>query len=247
VVLALSSNTAVWQWTDDTEQTFDMEITGKQWFWEYKYKESLTWEDEPATTSINVTWSGTTLLVTSSNDAAVNVSVVKGSESFDSIALDTLTGNVSEPITYDPYVHSIVEVTDADGNVLHTWMHIPQGHMFSSALGEDMILPCDQRVVFEMHSAPSDDSNPNYIGVQHSFWLPEWGVKEDLVPGIEGGTYMTVEPDDPGTYPIRCAEYCGNQHSMMVGQVTVVAMEGSDCSTDSGVKKTKGAGNGGDY
>jgi heme/copper-type cytochrome/quinol oxidase subunit 2 len=58
---------------------------------------------------------------------------------------------------------------------------------------------------------------------------------------------MTVEPDDPGTYPIRCAEYCGNQHSMMVGQVTVVAMEGSDCSTDSGVKKAKGAGNGGDY
>ena len=238
VVLALSSNTAVWQWTDDTEQTFDMEITGKQWFWEYKYKESLTWEDEPATTSINVTWSGTTLLVTSSNDAAVNVSVVKGSESFDSIALDTLTGNVSEPITYDPYVHSIVEVTDADGNVLHTWMHIPQGHMFSSALGEDMILPCDQRVVFEMHSAPSDDSNPNYIGVQHSFWLPEWGVKEDLVPGIEGGTYMTITADDPGTFDIRCAEYCGNQHSMMYGKVKIVAAEGTDCSVDTGVKKS---------
>ena len=89
-------------------------------------------------------------------------------------------------MTFDPYKHSIVEVTDADGNVLHTWMHIPRQHVFSSALGEDMILPCDEAVVFEMHSAPSDDSNPNYIGVQHSFWLPEWGVKEDLVPGIRG-------------------------------------------------------------
>ena len=247
VVLALSSNTAVWQWTDDTSQTFDMEITGKQWFWEYEYKESLTWEDEPATTLIDVTWNGTTLLVTSTNDAAVNFSGFKGTESIGPIALDSITGTAMQSITFNSYVHSTIEVTDADGVVLHTWMHIPKGHMFSSALGEDMILPCDQRVVFEMHSAPSDDSNPNYIGVQHSFWLPEWGVKEDLVPGIEGGTYMTVEPDDPGTYPIRCAEYCGNQHSMMVGQVTVVAMEGSDCSTDSGVKKTKGTENGGDY
>ena len=101
-----------------------------------------------------------------------------------------------------------------------------------------MILPCDEAVVFEMHSAPSDDSNPNYIGVQHSFWLPEWGVKEDLVPGIEGGTYMTITADDPGTFPIRCAEYCGNQHSMMIGQVKIVAAEGTDCAVDTGVKKS---------
>jgi cytochrome c oxidase subunit 2 len=141
-------------------------------------------------------------------------------------------------VTFDPYKHSIVEVTDAEGNVLHTWMHIPRQHVFSSALGEDMILPCDEAVVFEMHSAPSDDSNPNYIGVQHSFWLPEWGVKEDLVPGIDGGTYMTITADDPGTFPIRCAEYCGNQHSMMIGQVKIVAAEGADCAVDTGVKKS---------
>ncbi len=110
-----------------------------------------------------------------------------------------------------------------------------------------MILPCDQQVVFEMHSKPHDDSNPNYVGVQHSFWLPEWGVKEDLVPGIEGGTYMTITADDPGTYPIRCAEYCGNQHSLMIGQVTIVAAEGTDCSTDSGVKKSSDGNDGGDY
>ena len=126
-------------------------------------------------------------------------------------------------------------------------MHIPNNHVFSSALSEPMILPCDQQVVFEMHSRNHDDSNPNYVGVQHSFWLPEWGVKEDLVPGIEGGTYMTIMADDPGTFPIRCAEYCGNQHSMMVGEVTIVAAEGMDCSTDTGVKKTSDGSSGGDY
>jgi cytochrome c oxidase subunit 2 len=143
---------------------------------------------------------------------------------------------------------AVVEVIDAEGAVLHTWMHIPEGHIFSSALSEDMILPCDEDVVFEMHSKPSDDSNPNYVGVQHSFWLPEWGVKEDLVPGLEGGTYMTIMADDPGTFPIRCAEYCGNQHSMMYGQVKIVAAEGTDCSIDTGVKKTSdGESSGGGY
>ena len=150
-------------------------------------------------------------------------------------------------ITFNPFLLSTVEVTDVEGEVIHTWMHIPKDHVFSSAAGEDMILPCDVEVVFEMHSKPSDDSNPNYIGVQHSFWLPEWGVKEDLVPGLETGTYMSIMADDPGTFPIRCAEYCGNQHSMMYGQVTIVAAEGMDCKTDTGVKKTSDGSSGGDY
>ena len=238
VVLALSSNTAVWTIPAE-EDAHDMVIVGKQWFWEYEYADSLTWEDDPSITYIDVDWSGTTLLVNSStNTAAANVTVTKGSDTLEPIGVDQMTGLASESITFDPYQYSVVEVTDSDGAVLHTWMHIPRQHVFSSALGEDMILPCDVDVVFEMHSRPSDDSNPNYIGVQHSFWLPEWGVKEDLVPGIEGGTYMTIMADDPGTFPIRCAEYCGNQHSMMYGQVKIVAAEGMDCSTDTGVKKS---------
>ena len=246
LVLALSSNTAVWVIPEESE-AHDMKIVGKQWFWEFEYKDSLTWEDDPAITGINVDWSGTTLTVTSTNTAAVNVSIQKGADTLPGTSLDTVTGEAQAAETFDPYKHSIVEVSDADGHLLHTWMHIPKQHVFSSALGEDMILPCDEDVVFEMHSAPSDDSNPNYIGVQHSFWLPEWGVKEDLVPGIEGGTYMTMMPDDPGLFPIRCAEYCGNQHSMMIGQVKIVAEEGRDCNTDTGVAKTSDGSTGGDY
>jgi len=237
VVLALSSNSAVWTIPAEDE-AHDMVIIGKQWFWEFEYVDALTWEDDPAVTYVDVTWSGTTLSVASTNSAATNVSVVKGTETYEG-ELDQLDGTyVREDLAFNPLAFATVTVEDAEGNVIHTWMHIPRGHVFSSALGEDMILPCDVDVVFEMHSRPSDDSNPNYIGVQHSFWLPEWGVKEDLVPGIEGGTYMTIMADDPGSYPIRCAEYCGNQHSMMYGQVTIVAAEGMDCSVDTGVKKS---------
>lgn len=237
VVLALSSNTAVWDFDPEDEDVHNMKIIGKQWFWEYEYVDSLTWEDEPGVTGIDVTWTGTTLSVTSTNAAAVNMTFVKDDGTTGTVELDQMTGTATMAEAYNPFLLSTVEVTDIDGEVLHTWMYIPEGHVFSSALSEDMILPCDQQVVFEMHSKPHDDSNPNYVGVQHSFWLPEWGVKEDLVPGIEGGTYMTIMADDPGSYPIRCAEYCGNQHSLMIGQVTIVAAEGMDCATDTGVKK----------
>ena len=252
VVLALASNTAVWDFDPEDEDVHNMEIIGKQWFWEYKYTDSLTWEDDPSITGIDVTWEGTELKVTSTNDAAVNVTYTKGTDVTGEFSIDPLTG-IGEAGEEDTnksrnvFSFSTVEVTDADGNVLHTWMHIPNNHVFSSALSEPMILPCDQQVVFEMHSRNHDDSNPNYVGVQHSFWLPEWGVKEDLVPGIEGGTYMTIMADDPGTFPIRCAEYCGNQHSMMIGEVTIVAAEGMDCSVDKGVKKTSDGSSGGDY
>ena len=252
VVLALASNTAVWDFDPEDEDVHNMEIIGKQWFWEYKYTDSLTWEDDPSITGIDVTWEGTELKVTSTNDAAVNVTYTKGTDVTSEFSIDPLTG-IGEAGEEDTnksrnvFSFSTVEVTDADGNVLHTWMHIPNNHVFSSALSEPMILPCDQQVVFEMHSRNHDDSNPNYVGVQHSFWLPEWGVKEDLVPGIEGGTYMTIMADDPGTFPIRCAEYCGNQHSMMIGEVTIVAAEGMDCSVDKGVKKTSDGSSGGDY
>jgi len=247
VVLALSSNVAVWTFDADDEGVHNMEITGKQWFWEYKYTDSLTWEDDPSLTGIDVTWEGTTLSVASTNSEAVNISWAKDDGTSGTGALDQLTGTEDLDEAFNPFLYSTVHVTDADGVLLHTWMHIPTGHTFSSALGEDMILPCDQKVIFEMHSKPHDDSNPNYVGVQHSFWLPEWGVKEDLVPGLESGTYMTIVADDPGTFPIRCAEYCGNQHSLMIGQVSIVAAEGTDCSTDTGVKKSGDNSDGGDY
>lgn len=257
IVLALSSNAAVWVIPDDDE-AHNMKITGKQWFWEFEYQDSLTWEDNEADTYINVDWKSLdSLYVNASGSTATNVTVtVEGVAT--EFALDQLTSSLEVQAGngldyFNPTSYSFVEVTNADGDVLHTWMHIPTDHKFSSAANEPMILPCDTDVVFEMHSKASDESNPNYVGVQHSFWLPEWGVKEDLVPGLADGTYMTVEPDDPGMFPIKCAEYCGNQHAYMTGLVKIVAEEGlnqydrEDCSYDSGVKKTAGSQSGGEY
>ena len=240
VVLALASNTEVWKIPEDDNETNDMTIVGKQWFWEFHYDEELTWEDDSRLTKVDVNWAST-LTVDASQSSATNVTIIMAGEE-NTYPLDQMTGMFTMSQIFDSGTFTTIEVTDSDGNLVHTWMHIPKGHMFSSASNEPMILPCDENTVFTMHSQPSDDSNPNYVGVQHSFWLPEWGVKEDLVPGLESGTVMMATPDRPGEFPLRCAEYCGNQHSMMNGYVKVVAREWNGvgtpqfCDYDSGVK-----------
>ncbi len=245
-MMALSSNTAVWTVDDDAE-TFDIQVVGKQWFWEFHYTESLTWEDP--STGIDVEWEGSMLMVHALNTTATNVTIaIDGVETDYQIDASTGMLELTGPGFYlDVELHSKITVFDADDSLLHTWEHLPVGTVLSTAGGEHLLLPCDKVAVMNLHSQPSDASNPNYVGVQHSFWLPEWGVKEDLVPGLEAGTVMYAQPDDLGTFPIRCAEYCGLDHSKMIGQVTVVATEGYGCEVDTGVKKSQSSSDGGGY
>lgn len=49
--------------------------------------------------------------------------------------------------------------------------------------------------------------------VIHSFWVPRFLKKLDMVPGIENE--MDVKVEDPGVFPGRCAEYCGLDHARM--------------------------------
>lgn len=56
--------------------------------------------------------------------------------------------------------------------------------------------------------------------VIHSFYVPAFRMKQDLVPGLY--TIAWFEATMPGTYPIRCAEYCGTRHSEMLGDVVVL-------------------------
>jgi cytochrome c oxidase subunit 2 len=60
--------------------------------------------------------------------------------------------------------------------------------------------------------------------VIHSFFIPAFRVKQDAVPGRY--TSLWFEATKPGTYHLFCAEYCGTEHSRMIG--SVVAMEAQD-------------------
>jgi cytochrome c oxidase subunit 2 len=59
--------------------------------------------------------------------------------------------------------------------------------------------------------------------VFHSFSIPDFRVKREVIPG----RYSTVwfEATTPGTYHIFCTQYCGTNHSVMIGEVTVLTPE----------------------
>jgi len=80
------------------------------------------------------------------------------------------------------------------------------GNKLSSVLR----LPVNRSVVLTMHSRD----------VIHSFWVPEFRQKQDLVPGIHATLHIT--PDKIGTYPVICTELCGLGHALMRSRVVVM-------------------------
>jgi cytochrome c oxidase subunit 2 len=56
--------------------------------------------------------------------------------------------------------------------------------------------------------------------VIHSFFIPAFRIKQDAVPGKY--TTMWFQSTKPGEYHLYCAEYCGTDHSRMIGRVVVM-------------------------
>jgi cytochrome c oxidase subunit 2 len=73
----------------------------------------------------------------------------------------------------------------------------------------EMHVPVDRQIQFKMHAQD----------VIHSFWVPEWRIKKDNVPGIT--TTAIVTPDKLGTYQLICTELCGFGHASMRAKVVV--------------------------
>jgi cytochrome c oxidase subunit II len=60
--------------------------------------------------------------------------------------------------------------------------------------------------------------------VLHSLYFPAFRTKMDAIPGRY--TELWFEAKEPGVYHIFCAEYCGTNHSGMIGNVTVLDASG---------------------
>jgi len=61
------------------------------------------------------------------------------------------------------------------------------------------------------------------VDVVHSFYIPAFRIKEDVVPGREN--YLWFKPETMGPADIFCSEYCGQNHAYMMSQVMVVTSE----------------------
>jgi cytochrome c oxidase subunit 2 len=84
-----------------------------------------------------------------------------------------------------------------------------------------LVLPEDERIRFELQS-------PDVI---HSFWIPAFLFKMDVIPGRLN--QFEVTPDEQGTFVGKCAELCGNDHARMLFNVRVVSREEYNDHVDS--------------
>lgn len=73
----------------------------------------------------------------------------------------------------------------------------------------------------ELHVPVGTDVQLNISAtdVIHSFWVPQFRLKQDAIPGIP--TELRFVATKPGTYPIVCTELCGGYHGSMRAQVIV--------------------------
>ncbi|MDN5571596.1 MAG: cytochrome c oxidase subunit II [Propionibacteriaceae bacterium] len=76
-----------------------------------------------------------------------------------------------------------------------------------------LVLPVDEPVRFNLESAD----------VIHSFWIPDFYFKLDVVPGLDNS--FDVTPTKEGTFLGKCAELCGTYHAAMVFHVEVVSVD----------------------
>ena len=76
-------------------------------------------------------------------------------------------------------------------------------------VSKELHLPVDKQVLLKMESAD----------VIHSFWVPEFRIKQDVVPGRV--TDYRITPTLIGDYKVRCSELCGASHAYMESPVIV--------------------------
>ncbi|QFG70164.1 cytochrome c oxidase subunit II [Ornithinimicrobium pratense] len=84
-----------------------------------------------------------------------------------------------------------------------------------------LVLPVDSRVEFVLTSRD----------VIHSFWVPQFLIKLDMIPGRVNIFQVTTTQE--GTFDGKCAELCGSYHSEMLFNVSVVSQEEYDAHIES--------------
>jgi cytochrome c oxidase subunit 2 len=146
-------------------------------------------------------------------------------------------------VTYSYVVMRDIEEAPAAGNervvtvtgqqFTWTFAYNEGGKKFSTA---QLYLPAGQSVKFDVKSKD----------VIHDFWVPDFRMKIDAVPGIT--THYRVTPKNPGAigdHPIVCAELCGLGHAFMRQTAHVLSKPNFDKWLQKMTAKPAGGGGGG--
>lgn len=79
----------------------------------------------------------------------------------------------------------------------------PKGDHYLREVDNEIVVPIHKKIRFLV---TSNDVN-------HSWWVPDLGIKRDAIPGIVNEAWARI--DKPGTYTGQCAELCGVKHAYM--------------------------------
>jgi cytochrome c oxidase subunit 2 len=114
--------------------------------------------------------------------------------------------------------------------------YVDEGVVVTGEPGEppEMVIPVGRPVQLRLISND----------VAHSFWVPDFLSKRDLIPGVDNE--ISVTPTETGSYVGRCAEYCGLDHWAMNYTVRVVSQDEYDAWLDDRRADAEEAGDSGD-
>jgi cytochrome c oxidase subunit 2 len=87
-----------------------------------------------------------------------------------------------------------------------------------SIISTELVLPVNKQALLNLSSTD----------VIHSFWIPEFRVKQDLLPGEGFERELRITPSQTGEFKLRCAELCGTNHYSMVAPVRVLSQSDYD-------------------
>lgn len=88
----------------------------------------------------------------------------------------------------------------------------------SGVQSNTLVLPVNRQVRLMMTSRD----------VIHSFWVPEFRIKQDVLPGENFVKELRITPNQTGNFQVMCAELCGGAHAYMNSPVQVVSQEEFD-------------------
>lgn len=117
------------------------------------------------------------------------------------VALDPNQQNIALGLGFPPDADQAVTPLEVKVNgIQYAWIFT---YPESGVISGEIHVPVNRPVTLNMTAGD----------VIHAFWLPEFRIKQDVIPGRE--TKLVFTPNQVGEYPVVCAELCGAYHGGM--------------------------------
>lgn len=174
--------------------------------------EAATWHEN---TSIEIIWTVIPFMILVGMAIPATATLVKMEDTARSEMTIKITG-YQWNWHYDYLEHDLAFFSNLDADstrVYRLGSNLEAGSVENYLLNVDrpLVIPADTRVRLLLTAGD----------VIHAWWMPDFGLKQDAIPGFINEMWVNVE--EPGIYRGQCAELCGRGHGFM--PVVVVVKE----------------------